>query len=58
MPPDYEQKFRKAELTFMHQRVWDPAKQEVVHLNEVSPDVKESIDLNEFLGPYLILLDN
>jgi len=32
VPEDYEEQFRKAELTFLHQRVFDPDKQSIVPL--------------------------
>ncbi len=37
MPSDYEQLFVQAELTFVHQLVWDPAAAQVVPLTPYPP---------------------
>ncbi|XP_050370583.1 exonuclease 1 [Argentina anserina] len=50
VPPLYEESFKKAILTFQHQRVYDPISQDIVHLSDLSDDVEESLD---FLGPSL-----
>eukprot|EP00249_Psilotum_nudum_P001321 c13755_g1_i1 orf=493-2964(+) len=48
IPPDYEELFTKAVLTFRHQRVYDPVLEDIVHLTQVPVGV--TLDL-EFLGP-------
>ncbi|CAI0452058.1 unnamed protein product [Linum tenue] len=49
VPPLYEELFRKAILTFQHQRVYDPVAEDIVHLS----DIPESQDGDaDFLGPY------
>ncbi|KAL1834059.1 exonuclease 1 isoform X2 [Daucus carota subsp. sativus] len=48
VPPLYEEFFRKALLTFQHQRVYDPIKADIVHLSDISYNDGEDID---FLGP-------
>jgi len=51
VPEDYEEQFRKAELTFLHQRVFDPDKQSIVPLTSFPAHFdEESFD---FLGPEL-----
>ncbi|PKI40851.1 hypothetical protein CRG98_038758 [Punica granatum] len=49
VPPVYEEMFRKAILTFHHQRVYDPISESIVHLYNVPDHVDEDL---EFLGPY------
>lgn len=49
VPPLYEETFKKAVLTFQHQRVYDPATENIVHLSEFSDEVDHNL---EFLGPY------
>lgn len=49
VPPLYEESFKKAIMTFQHQRVYDPVSQDIVHLSDLSVDVEENLD---FLGPY------
>lgn len=49
VPPLYEESFKKAILTFQHQRVYDPVSQDIVHLSDLADDVEENLD---FLGPY------
>ncbi|KAE7996327.1 hypothetical protein FH972_001058 [Carpinus fangiana] len=49
VPPLYEESFKKAILTFQHQRVYDPINEELVHLSDISDNVGDDLD---FLGPY------
>ncbi|KAC9404459.1 hypothetical protein E3N88_45898 [Mikania micrantha] len=49
VPPIYEESFRKAILTFQHQRVYDPVTEDIVYLSNFSDDIDEDLD---FLGPY------
>lgn len=55
VPPLYEESFKKAILTFQHQRVYDPVSQDIVHLSDLSDDVEENLD---FLGPYPLYENN
>ncbi|KAL8032355.1 hypothetical protein ABFX02_13G090400 [Erythranthe guttata] len=50
VPPLYEESFRRAILTFRHQRVYDPISEDIVHLSEPVVFVGEDVD---FLGPAL-----
>lgn len=47
--PLYEESFKKAILTFLHQRVYDPVTEDIVHLSEPSDNINDNLD---FLGPY------
>ncbi|KAI5384825.1 Rad2 nuclease, variant 2 [Lathyrus oleraceus] len=49
VPPIYEESFRKAILTFQHQRVYDPTSENIVHLSDIPEDIGDELD---FLGPY------
>jgi hypothetical protein len=49
VPPLYEENFRRAIWAFQHQRVYDPSKQDIVHLSDVPQGCVEDL---EFLGPY------
>lgn len=49
VPPIYEESFRKAILTFQHQRVYDPTSENIVHLSDIPEDIGDDLD---FLGPY------
>ncbi|KAL5772087.1 hypothetical protein ACOSQ2_012011 [Xanthoceras sorbifolium] len=49
VPPLYEESFKKAVLTFLHQRVYDPTTENIVHLSDISDKVGHDLD---FLGPY------
>lgn len=49
VPPLYEESFKKAMLTFQHQRVYDPVNEDVVHLSDISDNCGVDLD---FLGPY------
>ncbi|XP_056842518.1 exonuclease 1 [Raphanus sativus] len=48
VPSLYEESFKKAMLTFKHQRVYDPKSEDVVHLCDISEDIGEDSD---FVGP-------
>ncbi|XP_074322058.1 exonuclease 1-like [Apium graveolens] len=49
VPPMYEEFFRKALLTFQYQRVYDPIKEDIVYLSDISDSDGDDKD---FLGPY------
>ena len=49
LDPNYLDKFIKAELTFLHQRVYDPIVKELVHLNPIQTSNWDYSD--DFLGP-------
>ncbi|CAH2034346.1 unnamed protein product [Thlaspi arvense] len=49
VPPLYEESFKKAMLTFKHQRVYDPKTEDSVHLFDISEDLGDDSD---FVGPY------
>ncbi|KAF9429972.1 Rad2 nuclease [Podila epigama] len=53
--PDYEQSFRRADLTFLFARVYDPVTKSMVHLNPVPQELQEFVNTDEydFLGPLL-----
>ncbi|XP_028087370.1 exonuclease 1 isoform X1 [Camellia sinensis] len=46
--PSYEESFKKAILTFQHQRVYDPTIEDIVHLSDLPDNVGDDLD---FLGP-------
>lgn len=48
VPPLYEKSFKKAVWTFRHQRVYDPNKEDIVHLSDISDNIDGDLD---FLGP-------
>ncbi|XP_022715682.1 exonuclease 1 [Durio zibethinus] len=48
VPPLYEESFKKAILTFQHQRVYDPITEDIVHLSDISSNAGDDLD---FLGP-------
>ncbi|KAK3827423.1 MAG: PIN domain-like protein [Benniella sp.] len=50
---DYEDSFRKADLTFLYARVYDPTSKSMVHLNSVPEELEELVQTEEydFLGP-------
>ncbi|PIN22594.1 Exodeoxyribonuclease I [Handroanthus impetiginosus] len=48
--PLYEESFKKAIMTFRHQRVYDPITEDIVHLSEPTGIIGENLD---FLGPSL-----
>nr|CAD1827911.1 unnamed protein product [Ananas comosus var. bracteatus] len=39
VPPFYEENFKKAIQAFQHQRVYDPAKDDIVHLSDIPHDI-------------------
>ncbi|XP_062080995.1 exonuclease 1-like [Humulus lupulus] len=49
VPPLYEESFKKALLTFQHQRVYDTITEKIVHLSDISENIEDDGD---FLGPY------
>ncbi|CAI5742194.1 unnamed protein product [Peronospora destructor] len=53
VPATYEDDFRKAVLTFRHQRVYCPTKKEVVPLTPIPPKLLESDPVMDFVGPVL-----
>ncbi|KAJ3162429.1 Rad2 nuclease [Geranomyces michiganensis] len=50
-PDGYAEMFRMAELTFAHQRVYDPRTEKLVHLTPLPADLEEQAPMMEFLGP-------
>lgn len=50
VPPLYEESFKKAILTFRHQRVYDPAMKDIVHLSDLPDNIGNDL---EFLGPLI-----
>lgn len=51
VPPDYDERFRQADLTFQHQRIYDPVAKRMATLTPL-PDALLSA-LLDFLGPPL-----
>lgn len=49
VPPLYEESFKKAIMTFLHQQVYDPVTEDIVYLSDLSNNIDEDLD---FLGPY------
>lgn len=49
VPPLYEESFKKAMLTFKHQRVYDSKAGDIIHLSDISEAIGEDSD---FVGPY------
>ncbi|KNC96155.1 uncharacterized protein SPPG_08543 [Spizellomyces punctatus DAOM BR117] len=52
-PGDYLERFRLAELTFLHQRVYDPRSGTIIHLNPLPSNLQLDTQLIRFLGPDL-----
>ncbi|KAJ8761987.1 hypothetical protein K2173_006589 [Erythroxylum novogranatense] len=50
VPPGYEESFRKAIMTFQHQRVYNPDNENIVYMSHVSDDPGYALD---FLGPLI-----
>ncbi|KAG7593317.1 XPG N-terminal [Arabidopsis thaliana x Arabidopsis arenosa] len=48
VPPLYEESFKRALLTFKHQRVYDPNTEDIIHLSDISDYLGEDSD---FVGP-------
>ncbi|ETK76534.1 hypothetical protein F441_17413 [Phytophthora nicotianae CJ01A1] len=53
VPATYEEDFRKAVLTFRHQRVYCPTKKELVPLTPIPADLLETDPAMDFVGPML-----
>ncbi|CAG8635417.1 15500_t:CDS:2, partial [Racocetra fulgida] len=51
VPPDYSYNFKRAELAFLYQRVFDIEKKCLVTLNPIPEDLDINLDTN-FIGPY------
>ena len=51
IPMGYVSQFKLAEQCFLHQRVYDPAREELVHLTDVGDDWTEEAD--SYVGPYV-----
>ncbi|XVF40239.1 hypothetical protein PTKIN_Ptkin01aG0096100 [Pterospermum kingtungense] len=51
VPPLYEESFKKAILTFQHQRVYDPITEDIIHLSDISNDIAQGIARGE-LDPF------
>ncbi|KAK6917272.1 XPG-I domain [Dillenia turbinata] len=49
IPPLYEELFKKAVLTFQHQRVYDPQIEDIRNMTDISNAMGDDLD---FLGPY------
>ncbi|CAL5409105.1 unnamed protein product [Camellia sinensis] len=45
--PSYEESFKKAILTFQHQRVYDPTIEDIVHLSDLPDNVGDDLDFLE-----------
>ncbi|KAF9988781.1 Rad2 nuclease [Mortierella antarctica] len=52
---DYEEAFRRADLTFLYARVYDPVTRSMVHLNSIPDELEELVQTEEydFLGPVI-----
>ncbi|POM66618.1 nuclease 1 [Phytophthora palmivora] len=53
IPATYEDDFRKAVLTFRHQRVYCPTKKELVSLTPIPENLQETNSAMDFVGPML-----
>lgn len=53
VPPLYEESFKKAILTFRHQRIYDHVREDIAYLSEPIDLPDEDLD---FLGPYPFLI--
>ncbi|KAF9947334.1 Rad2 nuclease [Mortierella alpina] len=51
----YEEAFRRADLTFLYARVYDPITKSMVHLNPIPDELEELVQTEEydFLGPVI-----
>lgn len=54
IPATYEDDFRKAVLTFRHQRVYCPKRKELVPLTPIPADLLETDPALDFVGPMLL----
>ncbi|KAF9953216.1 Rad2 nuclease [Mortierella alpina] len=52
---DYEEAFRRADLTFLYARVYDPVTKSMVHLNPIPDELEDLVQTEEydFLGPVI-----
>ncbi|KAI8815068.1 PIN domain-like protein [Cladochytrium replicatum] len=51
VPPDYADRFRRAELTFAHQRVWDPKAKKLCPIEPYPPGL--GLEEVDWLGPII-----
>lgn len=52
IPREYDRAFRKAESTFLYQRVFDPINEQLVYLNPLPSDIADEISEHlTFVGP-------
>lgn len=56
IPPNYEEAFKKAIGAFQHQRVYDPRKEDIVHLSDIPRDFVLDLEFLDFLGPYPLFI--
>lgn len=59
MSRDYEDQFKRAELTFLHQRVFCPNSKKLVHLEDLPDSVRANLSSPHaeelrFIGPFLV----
>jgi len=54
VPPNYENDFKRAELAFLYQRVFDIETERLVTLNPIPKDLDISLD-TDYIGPYPIV---
>ncbi|KAL7753267.1 Rad2 nuclease [Sorochytrium milnesiophthora] len=52
VPADYEEQFRRAEATFLHQRVFCPQQKKLVHLTPPPSDTLDAV-VDDYVGPML-----
>ncbi|KAJ3411830.1 Rad2 nuclease [Chytridiales sp. JEL 0842] len=50
----YEDDFKRAELTFLYQRVYDPDRKRLVTLNPMPPELQLEAEELDFLGPDML----
>lgn len=54
VPQNYEKEFKRADLTFLYQRVFDPETQRLTHLNTLPPHLRKegaTLEALRFVGP-------
>lgn len=56
VPKGYEENFRKAEIVFKYQLVFDPRKKKLVRLNSIEDGTEFQPDDLNYAGPYLLLI--